>query len=59
MEVVVTCLGFTAQEIADLVEAIEAAQGELCCGPGFPEANAIDQRWSELRRRLLDGERDT
>jgi hypothetical protein len=38
----------TDQDVRDLLMAIEDATNELCCGPGFPEANAISDRWEKL-----------
>lgn len=44
--------GLTSEEIADLLEAIETAQQELCIGPTFPEATALSDRWDALTVRL-------
>lgn len=41
---------FTTQEIADLIAAIDSAQAELALG--FPEADAIAERWQRLRAKL-------
>lgn len=45
----------TDDEVAAIIEACEIAQGELCCGNGFPEANAAWERWENVRRRFYDG----
>ena len=45
-------IDLSAEDISALIEAIEDARGELCCGPGFPEANAIEEKWADLARRL-------
>lgn len=42
-------------EVADLIMALEAAQGELCCGPNFPEGSAQWERWEELIQRFRRG----
>ncbi len=45
----------TDQEVADLVRAMQDAQMELCCGPGFPEATAQWDRWLALIDRFTRG----
>lgn len=45
-------IDLSAEDISALMEAIEDARAELCCGPGLPEANAIDEKWADLARRL-------
>jgi hypothetical protein len=49
---------FTMQEIADLREAIDTAQGELCVdwsGDGsFPEGTAYNNRLELLKAKLLE-----
>ncbi len=43
------------QEVAAIINACEVAQGELCCGPNFPEANAAWEQWEKIIRRFRDG----
>lgn len=45
-------IGFTDDEVRDLVWALTEAQQELCCGEGRPEANAQWERWEALIRML-------
>lgn len=42
----------SAQDVQDLIDAIDSAQQELCIDDEFPEATALDARWSVLIERL-------
>ncbi len=46
-------VGFTPEELRDLIDAIATGMGELAIGPGMPEGTATYARWKLLRSRLL------
>lgn len=50
-----TLVKLSDQEVAAIIEACEVAQGELCCGENFPEANAAWAQWEQIIKRLRDG----
>lgn len=45
-------MNLSINDIDDLLSAIREAQNELCCGDGFPEATAYNERLNVLSERL-------